>query len=309
MLRVEALSKSFAGKTVVDGLSLTLRAGETVGLLGPNGAGKSTTVAMICGLLAPDSGQVLIDGQAIASDADPLKRRLGLVPQDLALYEGLSARANLELFASLYGIAGAERARRVDAALALAALSERAGDKVQSFSGGMKRRLNIACALVHEPDVLVFDEPTVGVDPQSRNAIFDTLEQLRAQGRALLYTTHYMEEAERLCDRIVIIDQGRVIAQDGLQALLARLDVAATLELTLDGPADLDALRALPGVKSVSRPRQDEHSLHIGLHQMDDTAAVLQTLREQGLRLTHLASGRASLEELFLSLTGRNLRD
>lgn len=306
MLTVEGLSKSFAGRKVVDGLSLQLRSGETVGLLGPNGAGKSTTVAMICGLLQPDQGQVLLDGRAIASDRDPLKRRIGLVPQELALFEGLSARANLELFASLYGLAGAGRARRVEAALALAGLSERAAERVQAFSGGMKRRLNIACALVHEPDVLIFDEPTVGVDPQSRNAIFDTLEQLRAQGRALLYTTHYMEEAERLCDRIVIMDQGRVIAQDSLAALLAQLPVAAMLELGLEGVADLAPLRALPGVREL---RQGEHKLHVGLHGMDDAAAVLQAVQAQGLRLTQLASGRASLEQLFLSLTGRQLRD
>ncbi|HEY1092126.1 MAG TPA: ABC transporter ATP-binding protein [Burkholderiaceae bacterium] len=287
-------------------LSLTLARGQTLGLLGPNGAGKSTTVAMICGLLAPDRGRVLLDGQLLAGDADPKKRRIGLVPQDLALYDTLSAQANLEAFAALYGLSGATRQERVSKALTIAGLTDRAKDRVDSFSGGMKRRLNIACALLHEPDVLVFDEPTVGVDPQSRNAIFDTLIQLRGQGRALLYTTHYMEEAERLCDHIVIVDQGRVMASDRLDAVLAGMKMAATLEVSVDGELDEAALRALPGVHALER-RGDQ--LSFGLHSLDDAAAILSALSAKGVKVRQFSSARASLESLFLELTGRSLRD
>src|SRR5256885_5773381 len=223
MLEARNLVKSYGGRAVVSDVSLTVAAGEIVGLLGPNGAGKTTTVSMLCGLVAPDRGQVLVAGADMATDGQRLKRRIGLVPQDLALYEDLSARANLELFGALYGLAGPLRAERVAAALDLVGLADRARDKPSTFSGGMKRRLNIACALGHDPDILLCDEPTVGVDPQSRNASFDNLAALRTRGKAIVYTTHYMEEAERLADRIVIVDHGRVVASDTLQALYRRL--------------------------------------------------------------------------------------
>ncbi len=202
MLVARDLWKSYGAKAAVSGVTLEAKAGEIVGLLGPNGAGKSTTVGMICGLTRPDRGEIAIDGVPMGEDASPAKRRVGFVPQDISLFEDLSAQRKLELFGALYGQKGEGLASRIAAALALVGLSDRAKDKPASFSGGMKRRLNIACALVHDPDVLVLDEPTVGVDPQSRNAIFDNLETLRDRGKALVYTTHYMEEAERLCDRV-----------------------------------------------------------------------------------------------------------
>jgi ABC-2 type transport system ATP-binding protein len=220
MLEAKDLRKSYGTKPAVSGVSLTVNAGEIVGLLGPNGAGKSTTVAMLCGLTPPDRGTVTVAGVPVGDDASPTKRRIGLVPQDISLYEDLPALANLELFGALYGVKGDTLRQRAADALALVGLSDRAKAKPATFSGGMKRRLNIACALVHDPDVLLLDEPTAGVDPQSRNAIFDNLEALRARGKALLYTTHYMEEAERLCDRIVIVDHGKVAASDRKEALL-----------------------------------------------------------------------------------------
>ena len=248
MLGVTHLRKTFGPVVAVADVSFGLERGQLVGLLGPNGAGKTTTVSMIAGLVTPERGEVLIDGRRITSDIDPTKRRLGLVPQDLALYEELSARENLRFFGALYGLTG----RALDAALAsaleLVGLSDRVEHRVKTFSGGMKRRLNLAAGLLHDPEILLLDEPTVGVDPQSRNAIFDNLEMLKARGKALLYTTHYMEEAERLADRIVVIDHGRVIADD-----------------TLDG---------------------------------------LQSRAPAGV-----GGGRASLEAVFLSLTGRSLRD
>jgi ABC-2 type transport system ATP-binding protein len=223
MLQARDLWKSYGSKTAVAGVTFEVRAGEILGLLGPNGAGKSTTVAMLCGLTPPDRGTVTLAGNPVGDEANPAKRRIGLVPQDIALYEDLAAIANLELFGALYGVAPSVLRERSAQALELVGLADRAKDKPQTFSGGMKRRLNIACALVHDPDVLLLDEPTVGVDPQSRNAIFDNLETLRARGKALLYTTHYMEEAERLCDRVVIVDHGKVVAADRKEALVGLL--------------------------------------------------------------------------------------
>jgi len=221
MLEAKDLWKSYGKTAAVAGVSLQVGAGEIVGVLGPNGAGKSTTVSMLCGLTKPDRGTVTIGGAPVAGDGNPVKRRIGLVPQDIALHEDLAARANLELFGALYGVTGNLLDERIAAALDLVGLADRAKDKPETFSGGMKRRLNLACALVHDPDVLLLDEPTVGVDPQSRNAIFTNLEALRDRGKALVYTTHYMEEVERLCSRVVIIDHGRVIAS-GTQEELQR---------------------------------------------------------------------------------------
>jgi ABC-2 type transport system ATP-binding protein len=242
LLEVRTLRRSFGDVVAVEDVSFTLNPGELLGLLGPNGAGKSTTVSMIAGLLTADAGDVLIDGKKPSGDTDPLKQRIGLVPQDIALYEELSARENLRFFGSLYKLAGAKLDAAITTTLDLVGLADRARDSVASFSGGMKRRLNLAAGLLHDPDILLLDEPTVGVDPQSRNAIFDNLELLKSRGKALLYTTHYMEEVERLADRIVIIDHGRAIADDtlaGLQASVPAVDGrTASLEsvfLTLTG--------------------------------------------------------------------------
>jgi len=219
VLDLISLYKAFGDLVAVDHVSFALERGQLLGLLGPNGAGKTTTVAMIAGLITPNRGEVRIDGRRLTSDSDPLKRQIGLVPQDLALYDELTARQNLRFFGSLYGLTGAALDRAAVSALELVGLSDRKGDRVKTFSGGMKRRLNLAAGLLHDPDILLLDEPTVGVDPQSRNAIFDNLEELKRRGKALLYTTHYMEEAERLADRIVVIDHGRVIADDTLLGL------------------------------------------------------------------------------------------
>jgi ABC-2 type transport system ATP-binding protein len=214
MLQVDRVSKRYGDRVAVNAISFSIAQGETVGLLGPNGAGKTTAIAMISGISRPDSGEVTLSGMSLARNVNALKRRVGLVPQDLALYEELSAWANLQLFGGLYGLGDAELQPRAKTALALVGLADRSTDRVNTFSGGMKRRLNIAAALLHEPDLLLLDEPTVGVDPQSRNAIFDNLEELKRRGKTLLYTTHYMEEAERLCDRVLILDHGQILAND-----------------------------------------------------------------------------------------------
>ncbi|HXI30453.1 MAG TPA: ABC transporter ATP-binding protein [Vicinamibacterales bacterium] len=242
MLNVNNLRKSFGTLVAVSDVSFSLAGGQILGLLGPNGAGKTTTVSMIAGLLTPDRGEVLIAGHRLAGDTDPAKRRIGLVPQDLALYDELSARDNLRFFGALYTLTGRALDEAIARALTLVGLADRARDAVKTFSGGMKRRLNLAAGLLHDPDILLLDEPTVGVDPQSRNAIFENLETLKAQGKALLYTTHYMEEVERLADRIVIVDHGAVVADDTLAGLQSRVATvgggAETLEsvfLTLTG--------------------------------------------------------------------------
>src|SRR2546430_2057262 len=243
MLTINNLRKTFGTLVAVDDVSFSVERGHLVGLLGPNGAGKTTTVSMIAGLVTPERGEVLIAGHRLSGDTDPAKRRIGLVPQDLALYDELSARDNLRFFGALYSLTGRALDDAIAAAVDLVGLGDRVRDRVKTFSGGMKRRLNLAAGLLHDPDILLLDEPTVGVDPQSRNAIFDNLETLRSRGKALIYTTHYMEEAERLADRIVVIDHGKVIADDTLVGLQRRVPVAvggtpATLEtvfLTLTG--------------------------------------------------------------------------
>jgi ABC-2 type transport system ATP-binding protein len=311
MLEVIALRKNYGGIVAVNGVSLKAAKGETIGLLGPNGAGKTTTVSIIAGLLRPDSGEVLIDGRRLQGDTDPAKRNIGLVPQDIGLYPEISARENLDLFGALYGMDGPHRRRAIDAALDLVGLAERAKDKVEGFSGGMMRRLNLAAALLHDPQLLLLDEPTVGVDPQSRNAIFDNLETLKKRGKTLLYTTHYMEEAERLCDRMVIVDRGKVIADDTMQGLHRLLPVANLLTIELeDSKKDglrPEELQALPGVQSVE---MRGGMLRIGIRDLAaDSRGILGWLVEHRHPFEHVASERASLETVFLTLTGRSLRD
>ncbi len=314
MLVASELRKSYAGNEVVSGVTLRAEPGEIVGLLGPNGAGKTTTLSMICGLTTPSAGQVTVAGMPMGDGACPAKQRIGLVPQDLALYDELPARMNLETFGALYGLDRATVRARANAALELVGLADRAGEKVSKFSGGMKRRLNIACALLHDPDIVLCDEPTVGVDPQSRNAIFDNLEALRAKGKAIVYTTHYMEEAERLCDRLVIMDHGKVIADDTLAGLYRMLPASQSLTIELaeaenaDAKAvDLDALEQVSGVKTAE---QENGRLKVGLDDLGAVSpAVISALTARGHRIQSVSSGRASLESLFLNLTGRALRD
>jgi ABC-2 type transport system ATP-binding protein len=309
LLQADGLCKSFGGRQAVDGVSLRVLAGQTVGLLGPNGAGKSTTVSMLCGLLRPDAGQVMVDGELVSPAAMQAKRKIGLVPQDLALYEDLSALENLRLFGALYGLKGAALAGRIGQVLALVNLSDRAKDKVDTFSGGMKRRLNIAAAMLHDPALLILDEPTVGVDPQSRNAIFDTLEQLKAEGRSLIYTSHYMEEVERLADHIVIVDHGKVIADESPAGLHKRLPAQAALRFELAAPMRPEHLERLRGEAGVGSIKASDNSYEIHLTEADCAVPLLGWLEKSGYRITHFATARASLEDIFLNLTGRSLRD
>ena len=311
MLKVSHLRKHFGERVAVDDVSFEVGAGETIGLLGPNGAGKTTTLSMMCGLARPDGGSVSFQGQAV-QDANQFKRRVGLVPQDLALYDELSAWANLELFGGLYGLEGKELARRAGVALELVGLEDRRSDRVKTFSGGMKRRLNIAAALLHDPELILLDEPTVGVDPQSRNAIFENLEELKRRGKTLVYTTHYMEEAERLCDHVVIIDHGKVIADDTVRGLYRLLPASRAVVLEVDGPPPAEDLMAtlalLPGISTV------EYTATGGIQiETDDfgtpLARALGIIANHGQRIASVRTAQASLEDVFISLTGHALRD
>lgn len=281
MLTFDQVRKRYGARTAVDGLSLHVRRGEVLGLLGPNGAGKSTSVAMAAGVIAPDGGTVRIDGNG--DPRRPVDRaRIGVAPQALALYDALSGEANLRFFGAIYDLHGAGLDNRVRWALEFVGLTPRAGDVVATYSGGMKRRLNLAAALVHDPELLLLDEPTVGVDPQSRNALFDNIEALRREGHTIVYTTHYMEEAVRLCDRIAIVDQGRLLALGTLDELLvAHAGPPVLVATTADG--------------EVRRP----------------TARPLETLTTlaASTTVTDFRVERPTLEDVFLQLTGRSLRD
>ena len=310
MLEVTGLHKRYGDLVAVHEVSFTAKPGEMVGLLGPNGAGKTTTVSMIAGLLEPDRGEVRIAGDLVRSETDPVKRRMGLVPQDLALHDELSARENLGLFGALYQMRGAALTKAMDKSLAIAGLTDRAGDRVANFSGGMKRRLNLAVALLHSPSILLLDEPTVGVDPQSRNAIFANLEEFKRQGKTLVYTTHYMEEAERLCDRIIIVDHGKVIANGTLDEVRQLVPATNVLEVHIENPGAngwYRDLRALPGVSEIAA---EGSLLRVTLGDLlQHSPDVLTWLRDHGYRSSHIASQRADLETVFLTLTGRSVRN
>ncbi|HXT42327.1 MAG TPA: ABC transporter ATP-binding protein [Candidatus Angelobacter sp.] len=310
LLEVREVSKSFGTLRAVDGVSFHVNAGECLALLGPNGAGKTTTLSIVTGLITPDRGEVLIEGRRLAGDTDAIKSRMGLVPQELALFEDLSASDNLRFFGALYNLEAVTLKQRMAAALDLVGLGDRGQDKVKTFSGGMKRRLNLACALLHDPQLLLLDEPTVGVDPQSRNAIFDNIAALRARGKTVLYTTHYMEEVERLCDRVVIIDSGKVIADDTVTGLKNRATRACHLKIELanpDGATWLDELKTLAGVRSAGL---NANELVVALDELATSApTVLSFLTQRRQAFVHLQSERPNLESVFLELTGHNLRD
>jgi len=310
MLSLVNLIKRFGDRTAVNEVSFEVATGQTLGLLGPNGAGKTTTLSIMSGLAKQDSGTVTFDGRVVLPGDGFFKLHVGLVPQDLALYEELTAWQNLELFAGLYGLSTPKFRERADDALSLVELSDRRSHKVNTFSGGMKRRLNIAAALLHDPQLLLLDEPTVGVDPQSRNAIFENLLELKRRGKTLVYTTHYMEEAEKLCDRIVIIDHGKVIANDTVHGLYRRLPPSQTAFLQIDPPISNDVIARLSGLPMVDSVILVPQGLQI---ESADFAAslgpILSVLNGAGTRVAAVQAGGANLEDVFIYLTGHALRD
>lgn len=310
MVVVQSLFKSFGEHKAVNGVSFEVKKGTCFGLLGPNGAGKSTTISMIVGTLIPDSGHVTIDGKAIAGDTDPLRRKIGYVPQELALFEDLNCLQNLSFFASLYGMTKAETEAKTQEVLTIVGLTDRASEPVKNFSGGMKRRLNIAVALVHSPELLVLDEPTVGVDPQSRNAIFDVLEKLKSEGMTLIYTSHYMEEVERMCDQIAIVDHGTVMISGTLEQLLATLPSRFQLRFSFADEDIAVTAKSLLGSAVAGKVFRKESTVEIlpeqGAKAIVDSVSELQ---KAGLVFEDMHVERGSLEEVFLHSTGKSLRD
>jgi ABC-2 type transport system ATP-binding protein len=294
LIQAKDLAKSYGAIKAVDGLSFDIQRGETFGLLGPNGAGKSTTIALLIGLLRPDRGSVTIEGDDPASHAT--RQKIGVAPQALSLYDELTAAENLSFFARLFGLRGERLNERVAWSLEFAGLTNRARHRVGTYSGGMKRRLNIAVALVHEPSILLLDEPTVGVDPQSRNHIFDSIEKLSATGLTILYTTHYMEEAERLCDRVAIIDKGKLVALGSVPDLIGQLGGES---LVFAEVAEWPQGLACPGQK-------DGRELRFASTRPLDEVARLTAA---GAKFHTMEINSPSLESVFLTFTGRRLRD
>lgn len=312
VLECSDLVRRFDEVLAVDGVSLHIAPGETYGLLGPNGAGKTTTISMIAGLLEPTAGSVTVLGAPISPRATAAKAAIGLVPQDIALYPELSARDNLNFFAKLQGLRGHELTERVDAVLEVVGLLDRASDRIDTYSGGMKRRANIAVGMVHQPTLLILDEPTAGVDPQSRNAILAAVDSLSGEGMAVLYTTHYMEEAERLCDRIGIIDRGHLIAEGTRDELVASLGEATSVDIRADGSPDaLDAWRAdISGAEGVATVQAEEYGAVVVCAAASSTvAAAFAAAERRGITIGGVDVRAPNLEAVFLHLTGKALRD
>ncbi|SMF68046.1 ABC-2 type transport system ATP-binding protein [Paenibacillus uliginis N3/975] len=308
-LQMNDVVKRYGSKLSVDHLNLTINEGEIFGLLGPNGAGKSTTINMICGLLKIDQGSIEVDGISIMDRPLEVKKRIGLVPQDLALYETMSAADNVSFFAKLYGLRGKLLKERVEEALTFVGLQDRAKDAPSTFSGGMKRRLNIACALTHHPKLIIMDEPTVGIDPQSRNHILESVRKLNEMGSTVIYTSHYMEEVSAISDRVAIMDKGHVIAFGTQQELRERVAHEEKIVLTAEGitPAMVDELTIHP---RVSRVHRDERVLEIYLPSaQNDLQDVLFICSKHEAVIQSIQCEEPDLETLFLSLTGRTLRD
>jgi ABC-2 type transport system ATP-binding protein len=310
ILSVRGLKKSFGSRAAVDGIAFAIARGEVYGLLGPNGAGKTTSISMIAGILARDAGEITVGG--ISIDAGPPARALiGIVPQAIALYLDLTARENLYFWGRMYDLDGAALREASDRALEAVGLAPRADDIVGTFSGGMQRRLNLACGILHGPKLLVLDEPTVGVDPQSRSSIFDLVERMRDAGTAILYTTHYMEEAERLCARIGIIDSGKLIAEGTRQELVANLGQDARIEIGLGRGEALDrAAREVSSLEGVHSATVENDHLHVVAdHGANRLPSLLTSLLNAGMVAESVRVVEPNLEDVFLRMTGRALRD
>lgn len=308
MIKVKALSKSFEDIKAVNNISFDIKKGEIFGLLGPNGAGKSTTLNMLSHLLEPDSGEVRIDGVNLFENKNSCKMVIGVVPQEISLYGNLSAYDNLMFWGSLYGLSASALKPKVEEVLNLVGLSDRKNDFIKTYSGGMKRRINIASAILHEPKILLMDEPTVGVDPQSRNYIFEIIENLNKYGMTIVYTTHYMEEAERLCDTIAIIDQGTIVEKGTLDELRTRSEVKDFLTIKA----------SFLGIDTLNQLRK-KFTVHLNGNGVtfklecgninEDISTIINILQKEGVSIKTINTATANLETIFLKLTGKQLRD
>jgi len=309
VVTVEDLHKHYGDVHAVDGISFEIQEGEIFGLLGPNGAGKTTTIDVLCTYTEPTVGRAVVDGHSVTVEPDAVKRAIGVVPQEIALYPDLNAAENLRFYGRMYDVPRAKLERRIPELLQLVGLTEHARKRVEHYSGGMKRRLNLAAGLLGEPHFLMLDEPTVGVDPQSRNAIFENIQALNRQGLAILYTTHYMEEAELLCDRVAIMDQGRIIALDSPQDLIRALGTGI-IHIGLRDPLDdalLVRLRSLPQIKSVTY--RDSTLVSETVDAERALLGIIALLNETDTAMTSLEILEPNLESVFIQLTGKQLRD
>jgi ABC-2 type transport system ATP-binding protein len=311
IVQVQHLAKNYGGFQAVKGVTFNIEEGEIFSLLGPNGAGKTTTISMLSTLYSPTSGDATIGGHSITTDPMAVRAVIGVVPQDLALYEDLTARENLIFWGQMYNLNGKSLTMRVDEVLEQIGLTDKARDRVKTYSGGMKRRVNIGVGLLHKPRVLFMDEPTVGIDPQSRRAILDTVKDLNRQGMTLLYTTHYMEEAEELSNRVGIIDHGELIAIGTQKELTQQVGQAETLILHVGENDDSEALaKALKGIQGVQQAEAVDHEVSIVCAEAEDIlAAVVTKANERGIKIRSIDIREPNLEAVFLHLTGRALRD
>ena len=309
MIDVQSLRKQYGDLVAVDEVSFTAEQGRIFGLLGPNGAGKTTTIGCISGLLKPTAGRVIVSGHDVVNDAKAAKRHLGIVPQELALYSDLSAAANLEFWGAAYGLSGDVLRRRVGEVLTLIGLADRSRDKTSTFSGGMKRRLNFGCGIVHSPRVLLLDEPTAGVDPQSRVRLLELVREQARAGATVIYTTHYMEEAQDLCDRIAIMDHGQMLAVGTLDELRRRVGEKDLVRLAgrFDPPTTTRALEALDGVEVLLVAADGVTIAAAGASRK--LPAIFAALASAGADISETTLSVPSLESLFITLTGRELRE
>ncbi len=311
ILQVQNLAKKYGDFTAVKGITFDIKEGEIFSLLGPNGAGKTTTISMLSTLYSPTTGDATIGGYSITKNPMEVKRVIGVVPQELALYEDLTARENLIFWGQMYGLSGKSLNSRVDEVLEQIGLTDKAKNRVKTYSGGMKRRVNIGVGLLHKPRLLFMDEPTVGIDPQSRRSILDTVKDLNKQGMTLLYTTHYMEEAEELSDRVGIIDHGELIAIGTQKELTQQVGETETLILHVGESDDPEALaNALKGIKDVLEANATNHEVSIITPDAEDVlASVVGKANERGIKIRSIDIREPNLEAVFLHLTGRALRD
>ncbi len=309
IMTVRNLKKSFKENNVLKGINFEVHQGEILCILGPNGAGKSTTINILTAALGSDEGSIYFKDTPISKVLRSYKQSIGIVPQEIALYEELSAERNLSFFASLYGLYGNKLKEAVEEALEFAGLKERRMDKVKTFSGGMKRRLNIACAIAHHPELVIMDEPTVGIDPQSRNHILSSIKELQAQGMTVIYTTHYMEEVEAISSRIIIMDHGAVIAEGTKESLKEDIENEKhyTIEVEENGKTGHDEFFTIEGVKNV---KIEGNTIEItSLKGVENLDRIISLLSDRGEKIRNISSEAASLEMVFLKLTGRKLRD
>lgn len=311
ILEVRNLVKQYGDFTAVKGISFDIKEGEIFSLLGPNGAGKTTTISMLSTLYTPTSGDAMIDGHSITKDPMAVKQVIGVVPQEIALYEDLTAHENLVFWGQMYGLSGKPLNNRVAEVLEQIGLTDKARNRVKTYSGGMKRRVNIGVGLLHKPRLLFMDEPTVGIDPQSRRSILDTVKALNKQGMTLLYTTHYMEEAQELSDRVGIIDHGELIAIGTQKELTQQVGETETLILHVGENDDSEALaKSLDGVKDILKASASDHEIAVTAREAEDVlAAVVTKANERGIRIRSIDIREPNLEAVFLHLTGRALRD